>query len=92
MDCAIAAYILVLAESNATTHTAADRQLYQRYLADAAALLARAVSGASVLELVPLIRDHERLLSLTWLKGPEHVAVFKAWQAVIDKAPSARAI
>jgi hypothetical protein len=92
MDRAIAAYILVLAESNAKTHTAADRQLYQKYLADAAALLARAVSGASVSDLVPLIRDHERLLGLTWLKGPDHVAVFKAWQEVIDRAPDARAI
>ena len=92
MEQTIAAYVLKLAEAAEHTHTAGDRPLYEKYLADAGVLLARAVAGAPVSELVPLVRAHDRLLGITWLQGPEHQAIFDAWQGVIDQAPDARAI
>jgi hypothetical protein len=90
MDQSIAAYVLELSTSAASTHWAADRPLYEKYLADASVLLANAVKGMPAWELLPLLRDHERLLSNTWLQGPEHKAIFEAWKAVIDQAPDAR--
>jgi hypothetical protein len=92
MDQAIAAYVLKVAEAAANTHTAADRPLYEKYLADASVLLAQAVAGAPASELAPLVRAHDRLLGITWLQGPEHQSIFAAWQGVIDQAPDARAI
>ena len=92
MDQTIAAYLLKLSEAAANTHWAVDRPLYEKYLAGAGVLLAHAINGMPVSELVPLLRDHDRLLGMTWLQGPEHKAIFEAWQDVIDQAPDARAI
>jgi hypothetical protein len=84
MDQALAEYILTLAQAAANTHYAADRPLYLKYLADAAVLLAQKISGKAASELTSLVRDHDRLLGITWLQGPEHKAIFAAWQKVID--------
>jgi hypothetical protein len=92
MDRAIAAYVLTLSEAAANTHWAADRPLYEKYLADASVFLAHAVKGMPVAELVPLLHAHDRLLGITWLEGPEHKAIFEAWQHVIDLAPGARGV
>ena len=91
MDQTLAAYVLRLAEAAANTHTAADRSLYEKYLADAGVILAHAATGMPVSKLVPLLRAHDRLLGTTWLQGPEHKTIFAAWKDVIDQAPDARA-
>ena len=91
MDQTIAAYVLRLAEAAANTHTAADRPPYEKYLADAAILLAHTIAGMRVSELMPLLHEHDRLLGNTWLQGPEHEVIFAAWKEVLDLASNARA-
>jgi hypothetical protein len=76
----LADYILCLSESLAHTKQANDRPLYEKYLADAAVLLALAERGTSVEELRRRVKNHERLLSNTWLAGDEHKAIFEAWE------------
>ncbi len=76
----LADYILCLSESLSHTHHANDRPLYEKYLADAAVLLALAECEADVEELRRRAQNHERLLSNTWLIGDEHKSVFAAWQ------------
>ena len=76
----LADYILCLSESLAHTKQAGDRPLYEKYLADAAVLLALAERGASIEELKPKAENHERLLSDTWLVGDEHKAVSETWK------------
>ncbi len=82
MKTEIADYILCLYECAAHTKHANDRPLYGDYLADAAVLLASAERGANQEELKEKVERHERLLSQTWLVGPEHELVFKAWKKV----------
>ena len=89
MDHTLAAYVLTLAEAATNTHTAADRSLYEKYLADAGIILAHAMTGMPISKLVPLLRAHDRLLGITWLQGPEHKEIFAAWKAAIDQAPDA---
>ena len=91
MDQTIAAYVLQLAEAAENTHTAADRPLYEKYLADAGTLLAHAVAGIDIGQLTPLLHQHDRLLGNTWLQGPEHKEILAAWQAVLDQASNTRA-
>ena len=78
MEEELADYILCLSKSLAHTKQASDRRLYEKYLADAAVLLALAERGASIEELKPKVEGHERLLSNTWLVGDEHESVFGA--------------
>jgi hypothetical protein len=91
MDQAIAAYVLQLAEAAEKTHTAADRSLYEKYLADAGALLAHAVAGMDIGRLTTLLHQHDRLLGNTWLQGPEHKEILATWHALLDRASNARA-
>jgi hypothetical protein len=79
MKTELAEYILCLSENLALTRHANDRPLYEKYLADAAVLLALVERGINVEELHQRIENHERLLSNTWLVGGEHKSVFKAW-------------
>ena len=72
-------YILCLSESLAHTGQANDRPLYEKYLADAAVLLALVERDVDIGELKQRVQNHERLLSNTWLVGDEHRAVFEAW-------------
>ena len=65
---ALADYILKLSEAAATTYFAADRPLYEKYLADAAVLLALVVSGAEPQQINESVKRHERLWGHTWLK------------------------
>ncbi len=76
----LADYILCLSESLSHTHHANDRPLYEKYLADAAVLLALVERGVDLEELKRRVQNHERLLSNTWLVGDEHKSVFAAWQ------------
>ena len=88
----LADYILCLSDSLEHTHHANDRPLYQRYLADAAVLLALVERGADVEELKRRIEIHERLWSQTWLVGEEHVAVSGAWKKFKESFVVNRAI
>jgi len=76
---ALADYILCLSESEAHTHHANDRPLYQMYLAHAGLLLALFVRGASTSEIETQLDHHERLWGQTFLAGPEHVAIRESW-------------
>lgn len=78
----LAAYVLRLADAARMTHAAADRPLYQALLADAAVLLATAVTGAPTPAIAALVRQHDRQHGHVWLAGPEHGAVADAWAAV----------
>ena len=80
MKTELADYILCLSDSLEHTHHANDRPLYQRYLADAAVLLALVERGADVEELKQRVENHERLWGQTWVVGEEHVAVSEAWR------------
>ncbi len=82
MKTELADYVLCLSECAAQTKQANDRPLYTDYLADAAILLASAERGASRGELKEKLERHERLLSQTWLVGPEHEVIFEAFKRV----------
>ena len=84
MKTELADYILFLSECVAHTKYANDRPLYGDYLSDAGVLLASVERGASPEVLNEKIERHERLLSQTWLAGPEHEGIFKAWKRVKD--------
>lgn len=77
---ALADYILCLSQSLEHTHHANDRPLYQSYLADISVLMAMLVRGAELSEIQSRIKSHGRLLGWSFIAGPEHDAVAKAWQ------------
>ncbi|HET8670732.1 MAG TPA: hypothetical protein VFM05_08945 [Candidatus Saccharimonadales bacterium] len=79
MKTELADYVLCLSSCAALTKHANDRPLYQHYLADAAVLLASAVHGINREELKQKVELHDRLLSQSWLTGPEHKVIFEAW-------------
>ena len=79
MKAALADYILCLSHCLAHTKQANDRPLYERYLADAAVLLALLERGVGAGELSRRVEGHERLLSDTWPIGDEHQAIFEGW-------------
>jgi hypothetical protein len=78
----LADYILCLSDSLARTRQANDRPLYEKYLADAAVILAFAEKGADITELKMKIESHERLLSNTWLIGKEYEEISVKWKRV----------
>ncbi len=80
MKSELADYILCLSEGLAHTHHANDRPLYEKYLADAAVLLALVERGANVEELRQRVENHERLWSQTWLVGEEYKSAAEAWK------------
>jgi hypothetical protein len=82
MKIELADYVLCLSNCAALTKHANDRPLYQQYLADAAVLLASAVRGINREELKEKVELQERLLSQSWLAGPEHKVIFEAWGRV----------
>ena len=78
---ALVDYILCLSQSLENTHHANDRPLYQSYLAEAAVMLATLMQNPDARQIETLIEGHSRNLGYTWLAGPEHAAVEKAWSA-----------
>jgi len=68
MTKALADYILKLSEAAANTHFAADRPLYENYLADAAVLLALVVRCAEPSQIDEAVKRHERLWGYSWLQ------------------------
>jgi hypothetical protein len=81
---ALADYILCLSQSWEHTHHANDRPLYQSYLAEAAVMLALFMQDSDARQIETLIQGHSRNLGYTWLVGPEHDAVEKAWKAFVE--------
>jgi hypothetical protein len=81
---ALADYILCLSQSLEHTHHANDRPLYQSYLAEAAVMLALLVRDSDASQIEALIKSHARTLGYSWLVGPEHAAVSKAWQTFAE--------
>ena len=75
----LAEYVNKLSELLKNTSEAADRPLYERYLADAASMLAK-------LELeMPLTNEielHERLLGHTWMQSSkDHSLLYEKWES-----------
>jgi hypothetical protein len=81
---ALVDYVLCLSDSLEHTHHANDRPLYQSYLAEAAVILALLMRDSSVNQIETLIQGHSRNLGYTWLVGPEHAAVEKAWKTFVE--------
>ena len=81
---ALVDYILCLSQSLEHTHHANDRPLYQSYLAEAVVMLALLVSNSDMSQIEILIQGHARHLGYTWLVGPEHAAVEKAWRTFAE--------
>jgi hypothetical protein len=82
MKTAIARYALSLSAAASETHRAEDRLLYERYLADAAILLALAETGAPVTSIHEAIQRHERLWGNTWFVDDAYKGPGSAWEAV----------
>jgi hypothetical protein len=78
---ALAEYVLQLSDAEEHTHHANDRPLYRIYLADAAVLLASVVVDEATERIDARIANHERLWGTTYLAGPEHSLIWKAWEA-----------
>ena len=83
LEHALADYVLCLAKNAEVTRDANDRSLYARYLADAAPMLALASKGATAAELEARLVSHSRLLSQTFLAGPENVEVSSSWASAL---------
>jgi hypothetical protein len=83
MKTAIADYILCL---STPTNYANDRPLLEKYLAHAAVLLAMVEKGDSLDKIKQKILDHDRLLSQTWLEGPEYKKIYQAFEQVKSMA------
>ena len=81
---ALVDYILCLSQSLEHTHHANDRHLYQSYLAEAAVMLALLMKNADASQMETLIQNHGRNLGYSWLVGPEHAAVAKAWSTFAE--------
>ena len=78
----LAAYILKLNEAAQSTKRAEDRQLYERYLASAAVILALVESGAENNIVEEEVQAHERLWGNTWLVDDAYKIPSNAWQKV----------
>ena len=90
MQAALAKYVQALADALARTHEANDRPVYQLLLAEAGALLSRAVLGASNEEMLPLLKNHERTRGHTWIRGPEDTTISAAWEMVVAEVSRGR--
>ena len=76
-----AKYIEDLHFCAANTHRAEDRELYSKYLAASAYILAELVLGANKNRVLELIKDHERLWGNTWLQDPIYERASKSYNA-----------
>jgi hypothetical protein len=80
----IAAYVLKLEDCARRTHRAEDRSLYEKYLADAAGMLAMSVVAQPIAALRERAKSHERLWGHTWLQDEVYREAAEAWFAVKD--------
>jgi hypothetical protein len=79
LEIKLAKYVLALEECLATTHRAEDRALYERYLADAAGILASCTMKEATSAMVSRIESHERLWGTTWLRDDVYRKAAAAW-------------
>jgi transposase InsO family protein len=82
----LAGYILSLEECLAKTHRAEDRSIYEKYLADAAGILALSLNGETGTDLHPRIKAHERLWGHSWLQDEIYKRAADAWKSVKQEA------
>ena len=82
---AIADYIRNLWEAAGNTNCAADRPLYEKYLADAAVLLALVVTGAELAQIGDAVRHRERLWGRTWLQDEVYGKPADAFEAIKEQ-------
>jgi hypothetical protein len=85
LEQALAAYVLSLERCLASTHRAEDRSTYEKYLADAAGILASCVAGQSA-NLNSRIEAHERLWGHTWLTDEVYREAASAWRMVKNES------
>ncbi len=64
----LAANVLKLEDCAHRTHRAEDRSLYEKYLSDAAGMLATSVAARPIAALRERAKSHERLWGHTWLQ------------------------
>jgi hypothetical protein len=83
---AISAYVRTLEDCLANAHVAEDRSIYEKYLADAAGILASCVAGEPIANVARRIEAHERLWGHTWLQDPIYRKAESAWQTVKEQA------
>lgn len=82
MKAAIAQYLLSLNKAKVLTHHAEDRAIYEKYLVDAAVILALVESEASSHLIESAIQMHERLWGHTWLSDDVYEELRTKWAAV----------
>ena len=82
MKTEIAQYILSLRAAASMTHRAEDRSLYEKYLADAAVLLALVETEAPSTSISEAVQGHERLWGNTWLVDDAYKGPSTAWEKV----------
>lgn len=78
----VAQYILMLKSAAETTHQAEDRPIYEKYLADAAVLLALLEWNSAKDDITNAVSSHERIRGYSWLKDPVFKESSDAWEAV----------
>ena len=78
----LANYVLALHKAAASTRRTEDRVLYEKYLADAAVLLALAETNATQDDIRKAVNTHERLWGNTWLQDEAYKGPAAAWQVV----------
>ncbi len=81
----LAAYVLKLEDCARRTHRAEDRTLYEKYLSDAAGMLAMSVAARPIAALRERAQSHERLWGHTWLQDEVYREAGEAWSAVKDE-------
>jgi hypothetical protein len=67
-----------------------DRAIYERYLADAAGILASCVAGGSRDDMSSRIEAHDRLCGHAWLQDEVYRKSASAWSAVKREAGRTR--
>ena len=78
----VAEYIFALRDAADATHQAEDRPIYERYLAEAAVLLALIEKDSSKDVIANAVQGHERLRGHTWLQDPIFEKSSKIWEKV----------
>lgn len=77
----LAEYILCLSYNLTNTKQASDRQLYEKYLADAGVILALVELNTDKAEIKQKVDSHERLISNTWITNNiEYKVFYEAWR------------
>ena len=82
MKTTIAHYVLSLKAAQSSTHSAEDRAIYEKYLADAGVILALAETEAAPHLIASAIQQHDRLWGHTWLNDDAYKEPSAKWTAV----------